>query len=51
MLFYRVSVLHFHYGDSISSQKLNGHQVFELMSHLGALIFFLKQHVQNRNYY
>ena len=38
------SVLYSHYGDSISSKKLNGQQAFECMSLLGALDFVLKQH-------
>ena len=37
-------VLYSHYGDSISSKKLNGQQAFECMSLLGALDFVLKQH-------
>ena len=28
-----------HYGDSISSKKLNGHQAFELMSSLEHVLF------------
>ena len=41
----RVFVLYSHYSDSISSEKLNGHQAFESMSVLGTLIFLLKQHI------
>ena len=41
----RVFVLYSHYGDSISSRKLNGQQAFESMSLLGALILLLKQHI------
>ena len=44
LLSYTVSVLYSHYGDSISSKKLNRHQAFESMSLLGALIFLFKQH-------
>ena len=40
-----VFVLYSHYGDSISSKKLNGHQAFETMGLLGALISPLKQHI------
>ena len=48
LLFYailRVFVLYSHYGDSMSSKKLNGHQAFGCMSLLGALIFLLKKHI------
>ena len=31
--------------------RVNGHQAFESMSLLGALIFFLKQHIHYRNNY
>ena len=40
-----VFVLYSHYGDSISSKKLNGHQAFETMGLFGALISPLKQHI------
>ena len=45
-----VFVLYSHYGDGVSTKKLNGHQAFESMSVLGALIFLLKQHTYGNNY-
>ena len=41
----RVFVSYSHSGDSISSKKLNGHQAFESMDLLGALISPFKQHI------
>ena len=41
----RVFVLYSHYGYSISSEKLNGHQAFESLGLLGALTFLFKQHI------
>ena len=40
----RTFVFYFHYGDSISSEKINGHHTFESISLVGAFIFLLKQH-------
>ena len=35
----------FHYGDGSFSKKLHGHQAFEFMVLLGALISLLEQHI------
>ena len=40
-----VFVLYSHFGYSISNEKLNGHQAFESLDLLGALIFLFKQHI------
>ena len=41
----RVLVLYFHYGYSISTEKLTGHQAFESLGLSGALTFLFKQHI------
>ena len=35
----------YHYGYSISNEKLNEHQAFESLGLLGALTFLFKQHI------
>ena len=45
MLFFVFFLFYFHYGYSISIEKLNEYQTYEFLGLLGALTFLFKQQI------